>query len=285
MWQALVNYAQYLWQEILHPQWGNYFYGLLLLSVLVYSLELISPWRKNQGRIRKDFWLDVFYLVFNFFLFNLLVTEPVSAVIVKCGAQLKAMLGLQSFELLTLKTFNPWLQMLFLFVYVDFIHWNLHRLLHRIPWLWNFHKVHHSVKEMGFAAHLRYHWFENVYYKSLQYIPLALVGVSVESLFVVHMFTILIGHLNHANLGWGYGIFGKLINSPKMHIWHHAKVLPNQYGVNFGLTLSLWDFLFNTAYIPYSGKDIELGFTNDENFPKSFAGQAIYPLNANKNER
>lgn len=284
MWDSFVNYANYLWYEISHPQWGNYFYGLLILSVLVYSLELIAPWREKQKAIRKDFWLDLFYVVFNFFLFNLLVTEPVSAVLSSGVSKIQGFLGLESFAMISIGNIHPWLQMLFLFLYVDFIQWNLHRLLHRFDWLWNFHKVHHSIKEMGFAGHLRYHWFENVYYKSLQYIPLALIGVSVESLFVVHMFTVLVGHLNHANLGWGYGVFGKVFNSPKMHIWHHAKDLPNRYGVNFGLSLSVWDYLFKTAYIPKSGKDIELGFKGDEYFPEDFLGQAIYPLNKSEDE-
>lgn len=62
-----------------------------------------------------------------------------------------------------------------------------------------------------------------------------------------------------------------------MHIWHHAKELPNKYGVNFGISLSLWDYIFKTDYIPFEGKDIELGFEKDETFPKSFILQEIYP--------
>jgi sterol desaturase/sphingolipid hydroxylase (fatty acid hydroxylase superfamily) len=29
-----------------------------------------------------------------------------------------------------------------------------------------------------------------------------------------------------------------------MHIWHHSKKIPNKYGVNFGISLSLWDYIF-----------------------------------------
>ena len=63
-----------------------------------------------------------------------------------------------------------------------------------------------------------------------------------------------------------------------MHIWHHAMDLPEdrKYGVNFGITLSLWDYLFKTSYLPRSGRDIRLGFKGIEKFPKNFIGQNLY---------
>ena len=59
-----------------------------------------------------------------------------------------------------------------------------------------------------------------------------------------------------------------------MHIWHHAKELPHErrFGVNFGITLSIWDYLFKKNYIPESGRDIELGFDEMESYPKGFFG-------------
>ena len=63
-----------------------------------------------------------------------------------------------------------------------------------------------------------------------------------------------------------------------MHIWHHSKVIPNRNGVNFGISLSLWDYLFKTNYIPKDGRDIELGFSDDNEFPEDFLKQEIYPL-------
>ena len=65
---ATSGYANYFWHEISTPGWGNYFYWLIAISVLVYMLELLFPWRKNQPKIREDFWLDLFYVFFNFFL-------------------------------------------------------------------------------------------------------------------------------------------------------------------------------------------------------------------------
>ena len=55
------------------PWYLNYFWGLLLISLLVWGLELLFPWRKQQGVFRKDFGLDAFYMFFNFFLFALVI--------------------------------------------------------------------------------------------------------------------------------------------------------------------------------------------------------------------
>ncbi len=48
--------------------------------------------------------------------------------------------------------------------------------------------------------------------------------------------------------------------------------------MNFGLTLSIWDYLFGTAYIPQSGKNIEIGFEGDEDFPQDFGNQLMVPF-------
>ena len=66
-----------------------------------------------------------------------------------------------------------------------------------------------------------------------------------------------------------------------MHIWHHSKEIPNKTGINFGISLSCWDYVFKTDYIPKNGRDIELGFENDEKFPKDFIQQEIYPFTKN----
>ena len=67
---AFQQYASYMWREITHPHWHNYFYWLIAISLAVYGWELIQPWRVYQARLRRDFWLDAFYMFFNFFIFN-----------------------------------------------------------------------------------------------------------------------------------------------------------------------------------------------------------------------
>lgn len=275
------NYLKYELIDLNH--WDNYFYGLILVSLLVWILEIFFPWRKNQAIFRKDFWLDTFYMFFNFFLLNLIILIALSNSVENIFKDFLDVFGIaiQNLKILETNALPYGLGLVVFFIVSDFVQWNTHRLLHRVPFLWDFHKVHHSVKEMGFAAHLRYHWMEPVVYKSLLYIPIALIGgFEAQDVAIVHFFALTVGHINHANLGWDYGPFKYLFNNPKMHIWHHAKELPEhvRYGANYGLTLSIWDYLFKTDYIPHNGRDIELGFAGDEDFPTDFLSQELYPL-------
>jgi sterol desaturase/sphingolipid hydroxylase (fatty acid hydroxylase superfamily) len=279
------HYWNYLKQSVfMELNWDNYFYGLILISLVVWGLETIIPWRKNQPLFRKDFWLDTFYMFFNFFLLNLLVLIALSNATAVIFNDILEIIGLSiaNFQLLEINTLPFFARIFVFFIVVDFIQWWTHRLLHRFKFLWNFHKVHHSVKQMGFAAHLRYHWMEPVVYNSLRYIPLAIIGgFSAQDVAFVHFFSIAVGHLNHANINVDYGWLKYILNNPKMHIWHHSKELPaaRKFGVNFGLTLSIWDYFFKTNYIPHSGRDIEIGFEGDERFPKGFIAQELYPFN------
>jgi len=281
---SFVDYWNYLVSEVSNPSWTNYFYWVIALSILVFALEIIIPWRKKQPFFRKGFWLDAFYILFNFFLFSLIGYNALSNVGVELFNDFLNVLGFENIVALKVDMLPIWGQLLIMFLIADFIQWNVHRLLHRVPFLWQFHKVHHSVKEMGFAAQFRFHFMETIIYKSIQYIPLAMIGFGLEQFFVIHIFAVFVGHLNHANLDWGYGKLGYVFNNPKMHIWHHSKVLPEDhpYGMNFGLTLSIWDYIFKTAYIPKSGRDIEIGFKGDEEFPKTFIEQVAFPFKKTK---
>ena len=337
-WQIFIDgyksYASYFWYEITHPSITNYFYWLIAVSLFFFALEIVIPWRKKQATFRKDFWLDAFYMFFNFFLFSLIIYNAASDVVVNFfNDTIRSISG--GFDLQASNPLNSlplWAILIIGFLVRDFVQWWVHRLLHRVEWLWRFHKVHHSVEQMGFAAHLRYHWMENIVYRSLEYIPLALLGIGLYDFFIIHIFTLSWGHYNHANISVDGkvtgGILGLLIavlitnnllditilegassslvitsfigivllgifvlgpamkyifNSPEMHIWHHAYNLPEgkQYGINFGITLALWDYIFKTAEIPHQGRDIRLGFPDVENFPQGFVDQLSYGIKKN----
>jgi sterol desaturase/sphingolipid hydroxylase (fatty acid hydroxylase superfamily) len=279
--ESYSGYFNYLKSEILYWKWDNYFYGLLSISLIVWLLEIALPWRKNQRIFRKDFWLDLFYLFFNFFLLNLILLIALSNITATLINDFLLLFGLelQPIQLFSIEKLSRPTALFLFFIISDFIQWNVHRMLHTFPFLWKIHKTHHSVKEMGFAAHFRYNWMEPIVYKSILYIPIILIGgFNLQDVFIVHFITIAIGHLNHANISWDYGIFKYIFNNPKMHIWHHSKVIPNRNGVNFGISLSLWDYLFRTNYIPKDGRDIELGFSDENEFPEDFLKQELYPF-------
>ena len=282
---ALLGSVEWTWKSILFevPWYTNYFWGLTAISLLVWLLEIAFPWRKNQSIFRRDFWLDAFYMYFNFFLFSIAISG-----FYKFFGLLFNDIGISasSMTILNLSAMPMWAQLLIFFIILDFVQWFTHILLHKYSILWNFHKVHHSVKEMGFAAHLRYHWMENILYKPLKTLGVMIIGgFEPEQAYIVHFAAIAIGHLNHANVKITWGPLKYIFNNPVMHLYHHSYVLPEgKYGVNFGISLSLWDYIFGTNYIPEDSGTIELGFPGDDKFPQDFFHQNIYGFGKSKNE-
>jgi sterol desaturase/sphingolipid hydroxylase (fatty acid hydroxylase superfamily) len=240
-------------------------------------LEILFPWRRDQSIFRKDFWLDGFYMFFNFFLFSIAISG-----FYKLLGLLFGDLGIRqdSLALIDMSPYPGWVQLLIFFLILDFVQWFTHILLHKYPFLWRFHQIHHSVKEMGFAAHLRYHWMENIFYKPLKTFGVMILGgFEPEQAYIVHFFAIAIGHFNHANIKITWGPLKYFLNNPVMHLYHHAHDLPTgKFGVNFGISLSLWDYIFKTYYIPEDSGSIKLGFEGDEKIPNSFWKQITYGL-------
>lgn len=281
------NYAGYVWREITfntEPWYVNYFYWLILLSLVVWGLELAFPWRKDQKAFRKDFWLDAFYMFFNFYIFNLVIFIAFSEVVNMAVNDLFGT-SLEKMRLLDLSAMPGWAQLLIFFIATDFIQWFTHVLLHRYEILWRFHKVHHSVEQMGFAAHLRYHWMENVFYTPMKYIAVMLIGgFTPDQAFIVFYVAIAIGHLNHANIHITYGPLKYIFNNPVMHLWHHAFNLPEgrRHGMNYGISLSIWDYLFRTAAIPKDDAHIKLGFPGMEKIPHDLLHQLVYGFKGEK---
>ena len=281
---AFTGTLDWTWQSILFnvPWHANYFWGLIVISIIVWVIEIVFPWRKTQSVIRKDFWLDAFYMFFNFFIFAIVISgvyKVLEVLFDNIGITIKSLV------IIDITHWPMWTQLLIFFIIIDFVQWFTHVLLHRYEFLWLFHKVHHSVKEMGFAVHLRYHWMENILYKPLKTFGVMIIGgFEPEQAFIVHFIAIGIGHLNHANIKITWGPLKYVFNNSVMHLYHHVKALPENrgYGINFGISLSIWDYVFKTNYIPEKSGTIELGFPDEDVFPKSFFGQLVYGFGKSK---
>ncbi len=275
--EAYGGFAQYFVNEIIHPAWHNYFYWVVGSSLFIWVLELLFPWRKNQPAIREHFGLDIFYIFWNYFLFSLVAYNALSMVGVQIFKDFLGLFGIKNLVAISVENWPKWGQLLFIFVFRDFMQWAIHMLLHRVNWMWEFHKVHHSTRVMGFAALMRYHWMENIIYRSFEYLPLAMIGFGINDFFIVHIGTLVAGQIGHANLFIPLGPIKYLLNGPQMHLWHHARHMPasHPYGFNYGITLSVWDYIFGTNYWPNNDKDLAVGLPDSENFPEDFRVQNI----------
>jgi sterol desaturase/sphingolipid hydroxylase (fatty acid hydroxylase superfamily) len=259
----------------------GYFFWLLVVSALCLILERIHPWRARQRLFRRQFAQDLFWLFFNGHYLGILLAY-VSAF--GLGWAFPFLDRAKSPRLLAATPLI--VQFVVFFVIKDLFEWAIHNLLHRAPWLWEFHKLHHSIEEMDWIGNFRFHWMEVIVYQSLLYFPLAVMGVDARVVLAIAVVSTLIGHLNHSNLRLSWGPLRYLLNSPRMHVWHHDHDWPadRPRGVNFGVCLSTWDWLFGTAYWPTEmhGEPAEqparLGFHGIEQFPRSLIGRFCYPL-------
>ena len=115
------------WKSIVFevPWFTNYFWGLIVISLFVWGLEILFPWRKNQSIFRKDFWLDGFYMFFNFFLFSIAISGFYK--LLQLGFQDLGIIN-KSFALFDPSNWPAWSQLLVFFIILDFVQWFTHTL-------------------------------------------------------------------------------------------------------------------------------------------------------------
>ncbi len=253
----------------------SYLYWLLAISCAFVLLERLYPWRKRQAMLRAGWLRDVGFLALNGHFFSLWSAALTGAAALGATKALHALgVGLEGSPV------REWpflAQVAAFLVLADFLQWCIHNLLHRVSWLWTFHKVHHSITTMDWIGNWRFHWMEIVVYKSLQWLPLAWLGASGEAIFTVAVVTTLWGDFNHSNLDVGLGPLGYVLNSPRMHLWHHDQSSEGGAAKNFGIVFSLWDHIFGTAFWPRGGSPERLGYPGMEEMPATLHGEVLWP--------
>ena len=93
----------------------------MALSLLVWILEIIFPWRREQSVVRKDFWLDGFYMFFNFFLFSLIGFNAVSNLAVNLFNDFLSLFGATNIVAIKVHGLPAWSQFVIIFLIADFI--------------------------------------------------------------------------------------------------------------------------------------------------------------------
>lgn len=156
----------------------------------------------------------------------------------------------------------------------DFLIFYIHYLMHVVPWLWSFHKVHHSCEVLNpFSLH-RTHIVETIFMNSVIGVIIgALIGtinyfwltdstgaIAVTALGFV-IFNICGYNLRHSHVWVSYGPkWSKIFVSPAMHQIHHSS-LEKHWDKNMGLIFSIWDGWFKTLYVAGRKEEFPLGLS------------------------
>ena len=262
------------------PVYAQYYFWLIAVSLLCFVLERIRPWRPQQKVLRRAIGQDLVWLIFNGHYLGVILAIGTGRLVHALNAWLRGH-QLPVPETLALAADMPlWAQFAVFFVLKDFVEWNIHRMLHIVPWMWEFHKLHHSIEELDWIGNFRFHWGEVVIYKTLSYLPLVILGVDDRVVLIIAVIGTLLQDLNHSNLPIDWGPFRYLLNSAKMHIWHHDVDMHGRGGQNFGIVLSVWDWIFGTVYWPAdSDGPARLGFRDMETtYPAGLLARFVYPF-------
>lgn len=156
-----------------------------------------------------------------------------------------------------------------LFIAYEFAYWLNHSLSHRVGWMWEFHKVHHTAESLTPLTNFRVHPVDTIIFFNMAAasagIAMALVNFAfgnVGSGFVIHgtngltfLATILFSYLQHSHLWISLpGRAGRWLLSPAHHQIHHSAE-ERHHDRNFGSTLAVFDRLFGTLHLPAAKRE------------------------------
>lgn len=228
-------------------------------------------------------WLDLRYVLFHKVVSHFLLLG-LGAFALVLGYRLAS--GGQSLEAIAMQenpvTAKDWViagvyMMLVMFV-LDFIAWSVHFLQHKVPLLWQFHKVHHSAEVMHPISNFREHPVDNLAYgffiglgygviyasavRWLGAVPAmpTLLGVPL----LMFLFNLVAYNLRHSHvwLRWP-GLWSVVFPSPAHHHVHHS-CHPDHIDKNFAFMFPVWDVIFGTYVMPDDNRDVKFGVPEEE---------------------
>jgi len=276
---------------------GHRVYWLYLCTALALALVLFifgseRPGKPSLGRflhsclpksvyLHRSARLDYGYFVINRIAFGLVLLPVVSAVSLLSAAGTSTLLyGLWSQPAIQLSDGAGWtvVQTMVSILAMDFGLFLAHCLQHRVPVLWEFHKVHHSAQVLTPVTAYRMHPVDDVLSMSLAGLSGGIVvgtfhflqpgnagSITVLGLNAVLFLYYLAGYnLRHSHLWLSYGpILSRIFISPAQHQIHHSKA-SQHWSKNFGFIFACWDQWFGSLYVPRGKESIEVGLPDGE---------------------
>ncbi len=244
--------------------------GLLVIVLIFVPLERLIPTRREQKIFRPAWPTDLGHFL-------------ISGVIIRAG-----IIGLSGALLMGVPFLVPapvraavasqpaWLAFIEILILADLGFYFTHRAFHTFPWLWRFHAVHHSIKEMDWLAAHRVHPIDQILTKTVSLLPVMALGFAAPPLvawaFLYQWQSLLI----HSNARVKFGPLRWVLASPQFHHWHHANEQA-AYDKNFAGQLPIIDWLFGTLHLP-RGDDLPARYGVDDPVPSTYAGQLLYPF-------
>lgn len=261
---------------------SSYYLGLdffilrLLLTGLVFiPFESFFPHRVKQGIFRYEWREDLFYYF-------------VSSMMVQLLTWLSLMPAHTLFAITAWSNFRAWVaalpfvvQLLAIMALTDFVQYWVHRMFHRVPFLWRFHAVHHSAQCMDWMAGARMHFLEILVLRGTTVIPMIVLGFDQSAVNAYLLIVYLYATFVHSNLGISFGFLEKLLVTPRFHHWHHG-IEKEAIDVNFSVHFPLYDILFGTHHMPENQRWPEGYGIKNHPVPKGYWRQFLYPFRRKK---
>ena len=179
-----------------------------------------------------------------------------------------------------------------LYLVNDFMRWWLHYLQHKVPLLWEFHKIHHSAEHLNFATAERFHPLDTVFFSVGSISAAAIVNGTFIGLFgnqltvyqlgganIIFFGTNLIGGVLRHSPAWvSFGPkIEKWLISPAMHQIHHSSD-PKHWDKNMGGGLAIWDRMGGTLYVPEGREELQFGIGEESEDYRTLYGVYVEPL-------
>jgi len=208
--------------------------------VFIIAWERISPYRKLPF-FREGFWTDlVWYTIIQSYFLKILIFDYIIAPIQK------------SFDWSNIQFVAHWpvaVQVLFFLVTHDLYIYLFHRFQHSSKFFWRTHEAHHSGKQIDFLSGSRSHVVEIIINQTIEFAPIIILGADPVVIPIKAMLDAMFGMFIHANINVKLGKLKYFLNSPELHLWHHANYR-EVFHANFSTKFSVWDYLFGTVYDP-----------------------------------
>ena len=157
-----------------------------------------------------------------------------------------------------------------------------HRINHTMPFLWRFHRVHHSDPRMDVSTSLRFHPGEIVLSTAARLIVVALLGMELWHLALYELIAAQIVAFHHSNVNLPRRVDNALrwlMVTPWMHWVHHSRLF-RETNSNYSSVLSIWDRIFGSYRFREDAEMIRFGLDGfpDEQTHQSLSGMLRTPI-------